>query len=114
MCSPSSSICGGLPRWARAGFEVRDVHPSHYGRICPIQTPEGPNIGLVVHLSSFVRINDLGILESPYAKVHKGTVTKEIIYLTAFDEGRYNIAAAGMKVDEKWHILEDEVRGRVK
>ncbi|MBI2039001.1 MAG: DNA-directed RNA polymerase subunit beta [Candidatus Niyogibacteria bacterium] len=104
---------GGLTK-ERAGFEVRDVHPSHYGRICPIQTPEGPNIGLVVHLSSFVRINDMGILESPYAKVHKGVVTKEIVYLTAFDEARYNIAAAGMKMDEKGRILENEVEGRVK
>ena len=104
---------GGLTK-ERAGFEVRDVHPSHYGRICPIQTPEGPNIGLVVHLSSFAKINELGILESPYAKVEKGVVTKEILYLTAFDEARYNIAAAGLRLDEKGRILDDEIEGRIK
>ncbi|MCH7883253.1 DNA-directed RNA polymerase subunit beta [Patescibacteria group bacterium] len=104
---------GGLTK-ERAGFEVRDVHPSHYGRVCPIQTPEGPNIGLVVHLSSFARINELGILEAPYARVKNGVITPEIVYLTAFDEERYNIAAAGLLYDETGKILEDEVEGRIK
>src|SRR3989344_5242196 len=104
---------GGLTK-ERAGFEVRDVHPSHYGRICPIQTPEGPNIGLVVHLSSFARINDLGILETPYARVNKGVITKEIIYMNAFEEAKYNIASASIKVDEHGKILDEEVEARVK
>lgn len=104
---------GGLTK-ERAGFEVRDVHPSHYGRICPIQTPEGPNIGLVVHLSSFVRINEFGILETPYARVKNSVITKEIVYLTAFDEARYNIAEAGLVHDENGTILEEEVEGRIK
>ena len=103
---------GGLTK-ERAGFEVRDVHPSHYGRICPIQTPEGPNIGLVVHLSTFSRINDLGILETPYAKVKKGVITDEIIYFNAFDEVKHNIAAANIRYDDKGHILDEEVEARV-
>ncbi|MBI5787170.1 MAG: DNA-directed RNA polymerase subunit beta [Candidatus Niyogibacteria bacterium] len=104
---------GGLTK-ERAGFEVRDVHPSHYGRICPIQTPEGPNIGLVVHLSSFARINELGILETPYARVKDGTITDEIIYMNAFEEARYNIASASIKVDENGKIHDEEVEARVK
>ncbi|OGZ28128.1 MAG: DNA-directed RNA polymerase subunit beta [Candidatus Niyogibacteria bacterium RIFCSPHIGHO2_01_FULL_45_28] len=103
---------GGLTK-ERAGFEVRDVHPSHYGRICPIQTPEGPNIGLVVHLSSFTRINDLGILETPYIKVKKGVLTKEVVYLNAFDEVKYNIASSTAKYDDNGVILEDDVEARV-
>ena len=104
---------GGLTK-ERAGFEVRDVHPSHYGRICPIQTPEGPNIGLVVHLSSFARINELGILETPYARVNKSVITDEIIYMNAFEEAKYNIASASIKVDERGKILDEEVEARVK
>lgn len=104
---------GGLTK-ERAGFEVRDVHPSHYGRICPIQTPEGPNIGLVVHLSGFARINDLGILETPYAVVKKGAITGETIYLNAFDEAKHNIASSSVAYDEKGNILDEEVEARVK
>ena len=76
---------GGLTR-ERAGFEVRDVHPSHYGRLCPIHTPEGPNIGLILRLSVFARINDFGLIETPYAKVEEGKITKEIQYMNAFEE----------------------------
>ena len=104
---------GGLTK-ERAGFEVRDVHPSHYGRICPIQTPEGPNIGLVVHLSSFSRINNLGILETPYAKVKNGVITDEIIYLNAFEEVKYNIASANLRYDDRGRILDEDVKARVK
>ena len=82
---------GGLTR-ERAGFEVRDVHSSHYGRICPIQTPEGSNIGLVVHLAVYARLNEFGFLETPYRKVVKGKVTNEVVYLNALDESKYNIA----------------------
>jgi len=84
---------GGLTR-DRASFEVRDVHSSHYGRICPIQSSEGPNIGLVVYLSNYARINEYGFLETPYRKVVKGKITNQIVYLNAFDEERYNIASA--------------------
>ena len=76
---------GGLSR-ERAGFEVRDVHPSHYGRVCPIETPEGPNIGLIASLSTFARVNDIGFLESPYRKVVNGRVTEKIDFLTADEE----------------------------
>ena len=89
---------GGLTR-ERAGFEVRDVHPSHYGRLCPIQTPEGPNIGLVLRLSTYARINDFGLIETPYAKVENGKVTEEIVYLNAFEEEQYNIAHAANDYD---------------
>ncbi|RLB08717.1 MAG: DNA-directed RNA polymerase subunit beta, partial [Deltaproteobacteria bacterium] len=84
---------GGLTR-ERAGFEVRDVHPTHYGRICPIETPEGPNIGLIVSLCTYARVNDLGFIETPYRKVENGIVTKKIEYLTALDEKDYPIAQA--------------------
>ena len=85
---------GGLSR-ERAGFEVRDVHPSHYGRMCPIETPEGPNIGLIGYLSSYARINRFGFIETPYRKVVKnGVATEEIEYLAADDEDRYVIAQA--------------------
>ncbi len=105
---------GGLTR-ERAGFEVRDVHPSHYGRICPIQTPEGPNIGLVSHLASFAKINHLGLIETPYLKVKKGVIAKEIEYLDAFTESKYNIASAGIRYDEKsGKILEKAVEARIK
>ena len=84
---------GGLSR-ERAGFEVRDVHPSHYGRMCPIETPEGPNIGLIGSLSSFGRVNSFGFVETPYRKVEKGRVTDQIDYLTADEEDRHVIAQA--------------------
>ena len=104
---------GGLTR-ERAGFEVRDVHPSHYGRICPIETPEGPNIGLVVHLAGFSRINEYGILETPYRRVKDGRITDEIVYMTAFEEARHNIAHAGVNYDENGNILDEEIEGRPK
>lgn len=105
---------GGLTR-ERAGFEVRDVHSSHYGRICPIETPEGPNVGLVIHLAAYARLNEYGILETPYRKVVKGKITNEIVYLNALDESNYNIAHAGINYDTKTgEILDDEVEARVK
>jgi len=103
---------GGLTR-ERAGFEVRDVQPSHYGRICPIQTPEGPNIGLVNHLASFARINAYGFIETPYFKVKNGKVTNEIEYLNAFEEERYKIASGGVEVDDKRKIVPKKVEARV-
>lgn len=90
---------GGLTR-ERAGFEVRDVHTSHYGRLCPIHTPEGPNIGLILRLAMYARVNRFGIIETPYAKVEKGVVTDEIIYLNAHEEERYHIAHAAVEVDD--------------
>ncbi len=104
---------GGLQR-ERAGFEVRDVHPSHYGRICPIETPEGPNIGLVGHLASYARINDLGLIETPYIKVKDGRVTGQIEYLNAVAEVNYNIAHAGIGVDAEGIITEEKVEARVR
>ncbi|MDD5568872.1 MAG: DNA-directed RNA polymerase subunit beta [Candidatus Pacebacteria bacterium] len=104
---------GGLTR-ERAGFEVRDVQPSHYGRICPIQTPEGPNVGLVTHLALYARLNPYGFLETPYYKVEKGKVTKEIYYLDATAEERYNIAAASVPMDESGHISAARVEARIK
>jgi DNA-directed RNA polymerase subunit beta len=89
---------GGLNR-ARAGYEVRDVHPSHYGRLCPIHTPEGPNIGLILRLSTYARVNDFGMIETPYAVVKGGKVTKEIKYLNALEEEQYNIAHAAVAVE---------------
>ena len=103
---------GGLSR-ERAGFEVRDVHPSHYGRVCPIQTPEGQNIGLILHLAVYARINHLGIIETPYIKVEKGKLTGEIIYLDALEEEKYNIAHAGTPYNEKNTITGDFVEARV-
>jgi DNA-directed RNA polymerase subunit beta len=90
---------GGLSR-ERAGFEVRDVHPSHYGRMCPIETPEGPNIGLIVSMSTYARINDYGFLETPYKLVEKGRLADRIEYLTADEEDKYFIAQANAQVDE--------------
>ncbi len=104
---------GGLTR-ERAGFEVRDVHPSHYGRICPIQTPEGPNIGLVVHLASYARLNEFGVLETPYRKVKNGKITDEIVYLNALDEIKYAITHDGVNYNSKTgEILDDEVQARI-
>lgn len=102
---------GGLSR-ERAGFEVRDVHPSHYGRICPIETPEGPNIGLIASLSTFARVNPIGFLETPYRKVEKGRVTDKIEYLTADLEDKYVIAQANARLDKKGHFLDEVVSCR--
>ncbi|TSC85506.1 MAG: DNA-directed RNA polymerase subunit beta [Parcubacteria group bacterium Gr01-1014_8] len=102
---------GGLTS-ERAGLEVRDVHASHYGRVCPIHTPEGKNIGLVLHMSLFARPNEFGIIETPYAKVEKGKVTKEIVYINAIEEERYAIAHAATKRDEDGKILEKHVEVR--
>jgi len=99
---------GGLSR-DRAGMEVRDVHPSHYGRMCPIETPEGPNIGLIGSLASFARVNAFGFIETPYRKVVNGDVTDQIDYLTADEEDRYVIAQANAKLDEKGHFAEERV-----
>lgn len=103
---------GGLQR-ERAGFEVRDVHTSHYGRICPIQTPEGPNIGLVGHLASYAKLNELGLIETPYIKVENCVLTNEIKYLDAGSEARFNIAHAGIMIDENNHIIGERVEARV-
>src|SRR5487761_1706676 len=89
---------GGLTR-ERAGFEVRDVHPTHYGRICPIETPEGPNIGLINSLATYARVNQYGFIESPYRRVVNGKVTDEVVYLSAMEEGRYAIAQANVEID---------------
>lgn len=102
---------GGLTR-ERAGFEVRDVHPSHYGRLCPIHTPEGPNIGLILRLSTYARINDFGLIETPYVKVENGKVTEEIVYLNAFEEEQYNIAHAATKVKDNGDIDQNNVEAR--
>ncbi|MBI2627500.1 DNA-directed RNA polymerase subunit beta [Candidatus Nomurabacteria bacterium] len=104
---------GGLTR-ERAGLEVRDVHPSHYGRVCPIHTPEGPNIGLILHLSTYAKINEFGIIETPYIKVKNGKLTKEIVYLNALEEEKYNIAHAGISYDENGKITEEKVEARIK
>jgi DNA-directed RNA polymerase subunit beta len=97
---------GGLTR-ERAGFEVRDVHPTHYGRICPIETPEGPNIGLINSLATYARVNQYGFIESPYRKVVDGRVTDEVVYLSAMDEGRYAIAQANVETDGEGRIVAD-------
>jgi len=102
---------GGLSR-ERAGFEVRDVHSSHYGRICPIETPEGPNIGLISSLSTFARVNEFGFIESPYRKVVKERVTDQVDYLTADEEEKYVIAQANAPLDEQGHFVRDLVSVR--
>ncbi len=104
---------GGLTR-ERAGFEARDVQPSHYGRICPIETPEGPNVGLVVHLANFAKINRYGFIETPYFKVEKGKITSEVLYLNAYEEERYNIAHAGININDKNEIVDTKVEARIK
>nr|WP_091238843.1 DNA-directed RNA polymerase subunit beta [Klenkia soli] len=104
---------GGLSR-ERAGMEVRDVHPSHYGRMCPIETPEGPNIGLIGSLSSFGRVNAFGFIETPYRKVENGTVTAQIDYLTADEEDRYVVAQANSPLDAKGRLAEERVLVRTK
>lgn len=103
---------GGLTR-ERAGLEVRDVHTSHYGRVCPIHTPEGPNIGLILHMSCYARINEFGIIETPYAKVKNGKITPEIVYLNALEEEKYIIAHALVKYDDKGNLLEEKVEARI-
>jgi len=104
---------GGLTR-ERAGFEVRDVHYTHYGRLCPIETPEGPNIGLISSLSTYGRINDLGFIESPYRRVKNGRVTKQVEYLTSDDEDKYVIAQANAPINEKGEFLGDQIKCRFK
>src|SRR5436190_1869187 len=102
---------GGLSR-DRAGFEVRDVHPSHYGRICPIETPEGPNIGLISSMSTFARINEFGFIETPYRKVHNGRVTDEVEYLTGDREENYLVAQANAAIDGRGHFTGEKVSVR--
>jgi len=104
---------GGLAR-ERAGFEVRDVHSSHYGRICPIQTPEGPNIGLVGHLSSYARVNKYGFIETPYKKIKDGKVSKKIVYLSADKEQKYIIAHAGEPLNKNNEFVNSKVEARIK
>lgn len=104
---------GGLSR-ERAGFEVRDIHPSHYGRVCPIETPEGPNIGLIASLSTFARVNTLGLIETPYRKVEEGRVTRKIEYLTADIEEDKIIGQANAPLDSDGNFLEKEVSCRYK
>jgi DNA-directed RNA polymerase subunit beta len=103
---------GGLTR-ERAGFEVRDVHPSHYGRICPIETPEGPNIGLIVSLSTYARVNDYGFIETPYSVVENGRVTEKVRTLSAFEEKDHPIAQANAPIDEKGEYVNALVTSRV-
>ena len=102
---------GGLSR-DRAGFEVRDVHPTHYGRICPIETPEGPNIGLINSLSTYARINKYGFIECPYRKVVNGVVTSDVVYLSADEEGKFKIAEANAKVKDDGHFENDLIACR--
>ena len=102
---------GGLTR-ERAGFDVRDVHTSHYGRLCPIHTPEGPNIGLILRLAMYARVNRFGIIETPYAKVEKGVVTDTIEYLNAHEEEEYTIAHAAVELDEKGKIVPEFIEAR--
>jgi DNA-directed RNA polymerase subunit beta len=102
---------GGLTR-ERAGFEVRDVHPTHYGRVCPIETPEGPNIGLINSLATYARTNNYGFLETPYRKVSKGKVSSDIEYLSAINESQYVIAQASAEINKKGEFVEDMVAVR--
>ena len=107
---------GGLSR-DRAGFEVRDVHYSHYGRMCPIETPEGPNIGLINSLASYARINEYGFVEAPYRKIDKSDpknprVTDEVVYMAADEEDNYHVAQANEPLDEEGHFIRKNVSGR--
>ena len=104
---------GGLTR-ERAGFEVRDVHPTHYGRVCPIETPEGPNIGLINSLALYARTNEYGFIETPYSKVKDSRVTEEIDYLSAIEEGNFIIAQANAELDENHRLISDIVSCRYK
>jgi len=103
---------GGLTR-ERAGFEVRDVHPTHYGRICPIETPEGPNIGLINSLATHARVNKYGFIESPYRKIVKGKLKDEVVYISAMEEARYSIAQANAEINDKGELANDFVTCRV-
>ena len=102
---------GGLTR-ERAGFEVRDVHPTHYGRICPIETPEGPNIGLINSLASFSRVNKYGFIETPYRRVIDGKVTNEVVYLSAMEEQKHTVAQANAELDGEGRFVEELVSSR--
>jgi DNA-directed RNA polymerase subunit beta len=102
---------GGLTR-ERAGFEVRDVHPTHYGRICPIETPEGPNIGLISSLSSYARVNEFGFIETPYRKVEGGSATSDVAFYSALDEEKHTIAQAAVAVDKKGRFTDEHVQAR--
>ncbi len=102
---------GGLTR-ERAGFEVRDVHTTHYGRICPIETPEGPNIGLINSLSTYAEVNKYGFIESPYRRVNDGKMTDEVVYMSAMEEGKYTIAQANAEIDDKGKFVSDFVSCR--
>jgi DNA-directed RNA polymerase subunit beta len=102
---------GGLTR-ERAGFEVRDVHPTHYGRICPIETPEGPNIGLINSLATYARVNKYGFIESPYRRVKDGKVTNEVIYLSAMEESKYAIAQANVALDPRGRFVDEIISCR--
>jgi DNA-directed RNA polymerase subunit beta len=102
---------GGLTR-ERAGFEVRDVHPTHYGRICPIETPEGPNIGLINSLATYARVNQYGFIETPYRKVANSKVTDDVVYLSAMEEGKYTIAQANAEVDSRGRFVGDLISCR--
>jgi len=104
---------GGLTR-ERAGFEVRDVHYTHYGRLCPIETPEGPNIGLISSLTTYAQVNEFGFIETPYRRVEKGRVSNQIEYLTADDEDQYMIAQANAPIDDRGRFLTDRVKARRK
>ena len=103
---------GGLTR-ERAGFEVRDVHPTHYGRICPIETPEGPNIGLINSLATHARVNKYGFIESPYRKVEAGKLTSEVVYVSAMEEARYSIAQANSEVTDDGMLANEVLTCRV-
>ncbi len=109
----SSMGPGGLTR-ERAGFEVRDVHPSYYGRICPIQTPEGANIGLVSYLANHTRVNELGFLEAPYFKVKNGVVTNEVVWLDAIEEEHHSIAQADRALSERGEFVEENIAARIR
>src|SRR5262245_24490867 len=102
---------GGLTR-ERAGFEVRDVHPTHYGRVCPIETPEGPNIGLIASLSTYARVNEFGFVETPYREVENGRVTERVRYLSALEEEQHVIAQANAPVDPRGAFTADRVSAR--
>src|SRR5690606_33382591 len=102
---------GGLTR-ERAGFEVRDVHPTHYGRMCPIETPEGPNIGLINSLATFARVNRYGFIETPYRKVVDGQVTTDVQYMAATEEVRHTVAQANAKLEEDGGFVNERVRTR--
>jgi len=104
---------GGLNR-ERAGFEVRDVHTSHYGRLCPIETPEGPNIGLITSLTTYARVNEYGFIETPYRKVIDGRVTDEVVYMSAIEEEDYIIAQANAELDKEGRFVQEHVIARQK